>query len=175
MVLDAGGPLCEEGNDPDSNRLSPPPPHPREEGEGEEGDMEEERVAARLSGMIQSFDYQHGQQSRRGFEENFRDEDFGDEEPPHSREVFDYNHRPPHWDVQPLPPHLPPMAPRGPFESWGPPPPHLPPPPDLPPPIPYFDLPAGLMVAVVPVSWSCMPGCFSSHRKRCPSLSFPAV
>ncbi len=69
-------------------------------------------------------------------------------------EVFDYNHRParPRWNVPPPPPH--PMGPLGPppfppEPHWGLPP---PPPPDLPPPIPYFDLPAGIMAPLVPVS-----------------------
>ena len=99
--------------------------------------------------QMQSFDYHHGHQSM--------EEDFRDDGPP-AREIFDYNHRPPPWNMHhPPPPHLPPgpidpQRPPGPF-PWGPPPPG-PPPPDFPPPIPYFDLPAGLMVAVVPVSVS---------------------
>ena len=133
-------PPCEEGEE-DSNRR--PPPHLDGENGGE---TEEERLG--LNRPIQSFDYHHGRQSMMG--EPLGD-DFMEEGPP-EREIFDYNHRPPSWNMPPGPPHLPPMGPGGPefHHGWGPPP--GPPPPDFPPPIPYFDLPAGLMVAVVPVS-----------------------
>ena len=124
---------------PDSNRRPLLPPHEDDRGPPFDGEEEERH------GMMQSFDYQHGRQFGRDFGENFRNDG------PPSREIFDYNHQPPHWDLPPPPPpHMGPGMP--PFESWGAPPPHLPPPPDLPPPIPYYDLPAGLMVAVVPVS-----------------------
>ena len=121
--------------------------------EGEEGEEREEREEreARREGVrqLQSFDYHHG---RPPSEDDFRDE------PPPSREIFEYNHRPPPWNAHhPMPPQLPhgPIdlpdpGPRGQF-GW-PRPPSGPPPPDFPPPIPYFDLPAGLMVAIVPVS-----------------------
>lgn len=135
VAADAAGSPRKEGS-PDPNRCPPPPlDEDLGRGEREEGGH----------GVMQSFDYQHGHPFRRGFDDDFRDEG------PPPREVFDYNHRPPHWDMHP-PPHLPPMGPGGPFDPWGPPPPHLPPPLDLPPPIPYYDLPAGLMVALVPVS-----------------------
>ena len=109
--------------------------------------------------LFESFDYNH--QSRHG----------PNEPKPHpsvGREVFDYHHgQPPHpppgpWrGIPPAPlipappPHqMPPLLPPPDVAAWGaPPPPNLPPPPaDLPPPIPYYDLPAGIMVALVPVS-----------------------
>ena len=80
-------------------------------------------------------------------------------------QVFDYNHRPmlpppPPWDMPHPPPPFPPFLPRmgGPFPFPPDPrmplpfPPRGPLPPDMPPPIPYFDLPAGILVMVVPVS-----------------------
>ena len=97
-------------------------------------------------GEKQIFDYQH-----QSHPDPFRGRRDG-------REVFDYNHRPPpnNWDLPPPPPH---MGPPPPFcdPHWLPPPhaPDCPPPampPDMPPPIPYFDLPAGVMAMLVPVS-----------------------
>ena len=77
-----------------------------------------------------------------------------------SIQVFDYQHRAPpsNWDMTHPPPPIPPhMGPPPPFpfppNSRLPPPPHGFPPHEIPPPpIPYFDLPAGLMVPLVPVN-----------------------
>ena len=93
---------------------------------------------------------------------------------PVQHEVFDYNHGqlppgPPPWRGLPPAPHMLPPPPVGipplPMPvgllppppdirgAWrGPPPPNIPPPPvDLAPPIPYYELPAGIMVTLVPV------------------------
>ena len=73
-------------------------------------------------------------------------------------QVFDYNHQPPptSWDNMPHPPHPMPQGPRPfpfpPDRSFMPrPPPPIPQGP-RPPHLPYFDLPAGLMIPLVPVS-----------------------
>ena len=142
-----GPPRAEGGSSPDRNT------HPRDDNDDDDReppDLPPDGLPPRRH-FLETFDYQHGRQLGRGFREHFHDDI-----PPHPREVYEYNHRPPpHWDLPPPPPHhLPPLDPRMHFDSWGPPPPpHLPLPPGLPPPIPYYDLPAGLMVAVVPVSF----------------------
>ena len=87
-------------------------------------------------------------------------------------QVFDYNHQPMPWPpgarMGPPPPFPPDpnWRPPGPPHSEMPPPPDLRPPPELPPPIPYFDLPAGLMAPLVPVSCGCgqeSAGCSAGH------------
>ena len=75
-----------------------------------------------------------------------------------SLQVFDYQHQPAaNWDMNPIPP--PPMG-NPPFHYHNPPPPFFQshPPPDIPlppvappPSLPYFDLPAGLIIPLVPV------------------------
>ena len=108
-------------------------------------------------GQKQTFDYNH--QSRPIHDVAPVDErgEEGEMGGFRKREVFDYNHQHPSWSMGPPPPLPPPpqLGPPPPFPPdprWGP-----PPPPDLPPPIPYFDLPAGLMVAIVPVSFPSPP------------------
>ena len=107
-------------------------------------------------GEMQTFEYNH--QSRipvlggPPVEDEFQRRDV---------EVFEYNHRPIPWPpggAHMGPPHLFPPDPhwRPPGPTEGPPRSEMPPPPDLPPPIPYFDLPAGLMAPLVPVSRVCV-------------------
>ena len=119
-------------------------------------------------GKTQTFDYNH--QSRpvhdATIEEDTKEKDIVGFR---KREVFDYNHQHRPWDMGPsLPPDMGPLPPFPPHPRWGPIPPHLHPPDlpppdlpplDLPPPIPYFDLPAGLMVAIVPVSFYLILAC----------------
>ena len=133
---------------------APPPPPPLSEND-------------RPPHQFETFDYQH--QSRPLGNS-------GDIAPPPggSIEVFDYNHRsqqpptmwgppsqgvgpPPHGIVPPPPHGIGPPPPQGvpsfppPDPRWGPPP--IPPPrPELPPLMAYFDLPAGIIAALVPVS-----------------------
>ena len=138
-------------------------------------------------GKTQTFDYNH---RSRPVHDDVIEEDAEDEDIVgfRKREVFDYNHQHLPWDMGPslppdmgpsLPPDMGPLPPFPPHPRWGPLPPHLHPPdlpppdlppPDLPPPIPYFDLPAGLMVAIVPVSFSFIlvsfpdPHAWSGHE-----------
>ena len=111
----------------------------------------EDRDSGFHIGQKQTFDYNH--QSRPihdvdPVEERGEEGEMGGFR---KREVFDYNHQHPSWSMGPPPP-LPPPPQIGPPPPFPPDPHWGPPPPDLPPPIPYFDLPAGLMVAIVPVS-----------------------
>ena len=108
---------------------------------------EEDGSHSLMPGEKQTFEYNH--KSRLPILEGLPNEGF------QPREVFDYNHQPPPWRMGMGPPGPPPpIGPPPPFPPdphWGPPP--GPPPPRMPPPIPYFDLPAGIMVALVPVSY----------------------
>ena len=129
------------------------------EGEGQREDVPTEEIPEEEAeemdsgfhiGEKQTFDYNHQSRPIHDSVEE-RGEEGGEIGGFRKREVFDYNHQHPSWSMGPPPP-LPPPPQIGPPPPFPPDPHWGPPPPDLPPPIPYFDLPAGLMVAIVPVS-----------------------